>query len=355
MKQTPFIDHHNYLKAKMVEFGGYNMPVLYTSIIDEHKAVRDSAGIFDISHMSRIRISGKQALEAVSFCSSNDPRKLNDSQAQYSLILNDRAIILDDILVYRTNEEDFLIVANAEKTKVVTDSLKLFHGDYKIEDLSESLAMIAIQGPKSKDILSTIIPDFPVIEYFHHIRVNSSEVEIMIAKTGYTGEQGYEIIGDPQTLLELMDEAIKKGTVPCGLGARDTLRLEMGYPLWGNDLEQKNPIEAGLMWAVRKELSGFTGSDALSELKDSKHPGRLNGFIMKEKGIPRHGYPVLVNNEKCGVVTSGVFSPSLKYGIGLAFLDKKYSNGQEITISIRDKQYNAEIQKPPFIKTNVKS
>ncbi|MCK4907315.1 MAG: hypothetical protein KAS64_07190, partial [Spirochaetes bacterium] len=136
---------------------------------------------------------------------------------------------------------------------------------------------------------------------------------------------------------------------------RDTLRLEMGYPLWGNDLEQKNPIEAGLMWAVRKELSGFTGSDALSELKDSKHPGRLNGFIMKEKGIPRHGYPVLVNNEKCGVVTSGVFSPSLKYGIGLAFLDKKYSNGQEITISIRDKQYNAEIQKPPFIKTNVKS
>jgi len=357
--RTPLYDEHMKLGAKMVEFAGWELPVLYTGVIDEHRAVRNAAGLFDVSHMGEIEIRGSQATECVQHLTTNDVRKLTCGQAQYSLLCREDGGVIDDVIVYRFSPERYIIVVNAvnsEKDFAWVGSRA--RGDVEIRDVSADWAMVAFQGPAAAGVLAELT-DFNLssIEHYHFREAKVAGRATTIARTGYTGEDGFEIFIAPSDAPALWQSIIESGrplgVLPAGLGARDTLRLEMRYSLYGHEItEETNPLEAGLGWVVKlKNEEDFIGKNAIRRIKELGPTRALVGFRMAEAGIPRQGYPIVIDGKIVGHVTSGTMSPSLECAIGIGYVPAQYSDiGQEICIDIRGRARKAVVVETPFYR-----
>jgi len=324
MKKTPFNEIHRKSGAKMVEFAGFEMPVQYSSIMAEHKCVREKVGVFDVSHMGEFFVHGKDAEAFLQRNTLNDVTKLTPGKAQYTALVNENGFLLDDLILYRFNGK-FMIVANAANVEkdFKTFSSRL-HGDVNLDDDSDSTALLSVQGPCAMACLQKLTgTELSPIPYYHFVECKVAGVDAIISRTGYTGEIGFEIFftvegNNYEKLWNAIFDAGKEfGIMPIGLGARDTLRLEMGYCLYGNDIDETtNPIEAGLGWITKIDKGDFIGRDAIVEAKQNVSR-RLVGFKVEPSGVPRHGYEILSENRKIGRVTSGTFSPSLQVGIGM--------------------------------------
>ena len=359
LKRTPLWEEHHSAGAKLVPFAGYDMPVQYRSgIIAEHQSVRKFAGLFDVSHMGEIEITGPQALELVQYVTTNDASKLEYGQAQYSVMCREDGGAIDDCIVYRMKDR-YMIVVNASNR--VKDRDWMYHHaqrfDCEVTDRSDDIALIALQGPRAQQILSKLTStNLDAIRYYHFDEGEVAEAPSIISRTGYTGEDGFELYLKAEDATKvwrrLLEVGAADGLTPAGLGARDSLRLEMGYALYGNDIdEKKTPLEAGLGWVTKLDKGDFIGAEALRTLKEKGVRQRLIGFQLKEKGFPRHGYEVRANGQGTGEVTSGTVSPSLEHGVGLAYVSTESSKvGTPLEIVVRDKTIKAEVVRPPFYK-----
>ncbi|MDR2121210.1 MAG: glycine cleavage system aminomethyltransferase GcvT [Tannerella sp.] len=361
MKTTPFTAQHIALGAKMHEFAGYNMPIEYTGIIDEHLAVCRSAGVFDVSHMGEFWVKGPAALSFVQRLTSNDASALPVGKAQYSCFPNDRGGIVDDILVYHYEEQKYLLVVNAANIDKDWDWCTRHNTmGAELENASDRTAQLAVQGPKARDILQRLTPvDLSAIPYYAFTTGEFAGCRnVIISNTGYTGAGGFELYFYPDEGLRISDAIFEAGKTedicPAGLGARDTLRLEMGYCLYGNDIDDTtSPLEAGLGWITKfADGKDFIGRALLERQKKEGVARRLCAFEMTEKGIPRHGYEIAGKDDRIiGSVTSGTISPTLRKGIGLGYVETGYAAaGTEIHIMIRNKPVAAKIVKLPFRK-----
>ena len=345
----------------MVEFGGYDMPIQYTGILEEHKAVRNKAGVFDVSHMGEFEIRGADAQAFVQRMTTNDTSKLSDGKAQYSLLCYADGGIVDDLLVYRF-EEHFMLVVNAANIGKDLEWLKSNRSKLRVEivDRSEETALLAVQGPRSEEILQKLTPaDLSHVPYYSFVRTRVAGFPMTVSRTGYTGETGFEIYfaADTATAERVWDSLMEAGKdfgiKPVGLGARDTLRLEMGYCLYGNDIDATtNPLEAGLGWITKLEKGDFIGRDALVKIKQEGVKRKLIGFMVEGgKAFPRQGYEIRLNGSSLGSVTSGTVSPVLDKGIGLGYVDTGAAQpGSRVNILIREKEVAARVAKVPFIK-----
>lgn len=359
MKLTKFNSIHRQLRAKLVEFAGFQMPIYYSSIIDEHLTVRSSVGVFDVSHMGEIVIRGKNALELVQKITTNDASKLNYGRVQYSAMCYENGGIVDDLLVYKL-EDSFMLVVNASNKQKDFDWI-LNHkaNDVEIIDASDDYSLLAVQGPKSLETLSELV-DFNLseLEYYHFKRCKIENIDVILSRTGYTGELGYEIyfLGDEkiaEKIWNLIFDAGKEFQIkPVGLGARDSLRLESAYCLYGNDIDETtNPLEAGLGWITKLSKGDFIGKQAILKIKEQGLRRKLQGFELVEKGIPRHGCEIFFNNQKIGYVTSGMLSPSLNKPIGMGYFDINVIDETAIfEVDIRGRRFKAKFTQTPFIK-----
>ncbi|SFL88152.1 glycine cleavage system aminomethyltransferase GcvT [Halanaerobium salsuginis] len=357
MKKTVLNQLHKDLGAKMTDFGGWEMPVEYEGIITEHKSVRKNCGLFDVSHMGEILIKGKNAGKSVQKIITNNLDKLNDGQILYTPICQPDGGIIDDLLVYRLSLEKYLLVVNAsniEKDFSWVENHLL--ADTIVENMSDQYAMLALQGPASRSILTKLITaDLETLAYYSFINEKILKNKVIISRTGYTGELGYELYFEPAAARTIWQEIMAAGEEydlkPCGLGARDTLRLEKLYALYGNDIdEQTNPFTANLAWTVDLEKDDFIGKQALIEIKKNGFQQKLTAFKIIGRGIARSGDKVYIKNQKIGQVTSGSYSPILKQGIGMAYLDNEYTKiGAEIEIKVRNRKLKAKVVKGPFV------
>ena len=359
LKRTPLYQEHVAAGAKIVPFAGYEMPVQYKSgIIAEHQAVRQRAGLFDVSHMGELELRGPQALELVQYVTTNDASKLEVGQAQYSVICREDGGCIDDCIVYRF-DDIYMIVVNASNRDKDRDWI--FHHsrkfDVAVNDKSDEVALIALQGLQAQAILSRVTDvDLDSIKYYHFGTGAVANIEAVISRTGYTGEDGFELyinVRDAVPLWrKLLEAGSPEGLIPTGLGARDSLRLEMGYALYGNDIDDRHtPLEAGLGWVVKLDKQDFLGKRAMVQQKADGVRQRLSGFVLNERGFPRHGYEVRYNGEPAGEVTSGTVSPSLEQGVGLAYVPSEASKaGTAIDVMVRDKAVPATITRAPFYK-----
>jgi aminomethyltransferase len=357
LKRTPLTDTHAALGAKLVPFAGYLMPVQYPSgITAEHNAVRTYAGLFDVSHMGEFIVRGPGAVDFVNYVTTNDVAALAIGQAHYSTILNDRGTIEDDCLVYREADQIMMVVnaSNAEKDFAhISKEISKF--DATLEDVSDETALLALQGPKAAEVLSRLTDtDLSSIKYYHFTRGTVACVDdIIISRTGYTGEDGFELYFANENAVKVWDAILEKGDVkPAGLGARDSLRLEMGMALYGNDIDDTlTPLEANLGWLVKLKKGDFVGRDALVKQKEEGLEKKLIGFTTTERSFPRPGYPVFVNGEPSGSIRSGTLSPSLGIPIGTAYLPTASTTpGSQFEIEIRGKRIPAVVEKMPFYK-----
>ena len=359
LEKTPLVEVHKRLGAKLIEFGGWLMPVQYSSIIEEHKAVRNAAGLFDLSHMGEIEVSGPQALEFLQYATTNDVSKLEVGQAHYTFMLYPDGGIVDDLIIYRQADRYLLVVnaSNAQKDLLWLQETHTLKGsDISVRDRSWATALISIQGPKALEILKPHVDvDLDEIAYYHFTQGKVNGVAGLIARTGYTGEDGFELFvlrAQAEKTWDLLMEAGKdQGLVPVGLGARDTLRLEAKMALYGNDIDgSTNPLDAGLGWAVKLDKPmDFCGKRALLPVKQNGPKRKLVGFEVKDRGIARHGYPVAKDGQMVGKVTSGAPSPTLGKNIGLAYVPIESSAiGTELEVIIRDKAFKIEVVKTPF-------
>ena len=361
MKSTPFTSKHIALGAKMAEFAGYNMPISYTGINDEHHAVRNNSGVFDVSHMGEFILKGENALDLIQRITTNDVSKLSNGKAQYSCLTNENAGIVDDLLVYCIEENKvYMLVVNASNIEKDWEWI-MRHNNRAVEmhNISDKTCLLAIQGPEATKILQPLTDmDILNLKYYTFVKGKFAGVEnVLVSATGYTGAGGVEIYFE-----DLEDNADKiwtaifaagaaKGIKPIGLGARDTLRLEMGYCLYGNDIDDfSTPLEAGLGW-ITKFTKPFTASEFLKKQKDNGVEKKLVGFEMVDKGIPRHDYRIKdAEGNLIGRVTSGTQSPSLNKAIGMGYVLTEHAGlGTEIFIDIRDKQIKARVVKMPFV------
>lgn len=359
LQRTPLHAEHLKLSGKMVPFAGYEMPVQYpTGITAEHTAVRTAAGLFDVSHMGEFMVRGERMLDFVQHVSTNDASKLEVGQAQYSTMVNERGTVIDDLLVYRFPDHLMLVVngANREKDWAWVSRFAAEFG-VDLQDRTDDIALLALQGPRAQQILARLTTaDLDAIRYYHFAEGEVDGVRAIISRTGYTGEDGFELYvpADRAAALwsRLLEVGKDDGLIACGLGSRDSLRLEMGMALYGNDLdEDHNPLEAGLGWVTKLAKGDFVGRDALAAAKESGVKRKLIGFRLKERGFPRPHYPVTLDGRTVGEVTSGTLSPTLGEGIGMAYVDADAAApGTEIGIVIRDKAIPAEVVKPPFHK-----
>ena len=360
MKKTPLYDKHIALGAKMVPFAGYEMPVRYASEIEEHHAVRKSLGMFDVSHMGEFLIKGPHALELIQKVTSNDASKLEVGKVQYSCLPNDTGGIVDDLLVYMMKPQEYLLVVNASNIEKDWNWIAL-HNDMgaEMDNISDKISLLAVQGPKASQVVQKLTDaDVSSLQYYTFTKgkINGITDGIIFSATGYTGSGGLEIYVYNEFAAQVWDAVMKAGEEfdikPAGLGARDTLRLEMGYALYGNDIDDlTSPIEAGLGW-ITKFTKEFTNWQYLQKQKESGVEKRLIGFQMIDRGIPRSHYPIL-NSEgvEIGTVTSGSMSPSLGYGIGMGYIKAKYAAADsEIYIAVRNKNLKARVSKLPFYK-----
>jgi aminomethyltransferase len=357
LKRTPLTDTHAALGAKLVPFAGYLMPVQYPSgITAEHNAVRRYAGLFDVSHMGEFIVKGPGAVDFVNYVTTNDVAALAVGQAHYSTILNDRGTIEDDCLVYREPDQIMMVVnaSNAEKD-FAHISREISRFDATLDDVSDETALLALQGPKAAEVLQRFTDvDLSAIKYYHFTRGSVAGIPgILISRTGYTGEDGFELYFPNENAVAVWNAILEKGdVVPAGLGSRDSLRLEMGMALYGNDIDDTlTPLEANLQWLVKLKKGEFVGRDALVRQKEEGVKKKLVGFTTTERSFPRPGYPVYVNGDRSGDVRSGTMSPSLGIPIGTAYLPSASAvPGTAFEIEIRGKRIPATVEKMPFYK-----
>ncbi len=355
MKKTPLNAVEHELGGKMIDFGGWELPVQFKSILDEHDAVRTGAGLFDVSHMGEILIKGPDALALLQKTTCNDVSKLEDSRAQYNGLLYPTAGFVDDIVIYRMSADDYFVVVNASNSDKdfdwLADSAKGM--DVKVTNASADYAQLALQGPNAEKTLQPMTDiNLASVKYYRFARGKVDGVPAIVSRTGYTGEDGFEIYVAPDAGPRLFKKIIAAGVTPCGLGARDTLRLEAKMALYGNDIDHSTtPLEADLSWIVKLEKGDFMGRDVLEREKAEGPRRKLVGFEMVDRGIARHGYPIVDGKEEIGVVTSGTHSPTLKKAIGLAYLPlDKSAPGTEFTVLIRGKEARARVVPTPFYK-----
>lgn len=357
VKKTPLYETHLKLGAKMTEFGGYSMPIQYTHIVEEHLAVRNDAGLFDISHMGEFVITGKGAENFVSFLVTGDPTSLSDGGALYSFLCNQEGGIVDDVILYKMNRERFMLVVNAaniqKDEKWIRSHLR---EGVAFQNQSDAIALLALQGPEAAAILrKTPFHEGSDLGRNTLITFEVRGEKVLISRTGYTGEDGFEIFVSPPFSLEVWETLMKAGKgfglKPVGLGARDTLRLEGRLPLYGHDIDEgTTPFEAGLGWTVALKKPDFIGKEALLRQKKEGITRKLVGFEMVEQGIPRPGCP-LFKEKPIGKVTSGSYSPSLKKNIGLGYVHVSFSDlGTEFFVEVRDRKLRAKVVATPFYK-----
>jgi aminomethyltransferase len=358
LKKTPLVEEHRRRGARMVDFGGWEMPVEYTGIRDEHRAVRERAGLFDVSHMGEFEIEGRDALALVQRLTTNDAAKLPVGRVQYSAFLTERGTFVDDLLVYRRGADRFFLVVNAGNTpKDFAHALAIAKDfDVSLDDASSKYALLALQGPRSLEILSGLTKlDLAPIRYYGFVEGDVSGAPCIVSRTGYTGEDGFELYCRPEDSVRLFCEILDAGkasdVIPCGLGARDTLRLEAAMALYGNDIDDTvTPWEANLDWIVKIDKGEFEGRDALNRQRAGGLTRKLSGFDLIDRGIARHGYPAR-SAAGSGIVTSGIPSPTLQKSIGLAYLPIPDTNpGTEFEIDLRGRPARARVVATPFYK-----
>jgi aminomethyltransferase len=359
MKNTALTQVHTDLGAKMVPFAGYNMPVQYVGINAEHDTVRKGVGVFDVSHMGEFILKGEKALDLIQRVTSNDASKLYDGKVQYSCLPNENGGIVDDLLVYKIDEKTYMLVVNASNIEKDWNWIAKYNTEgVDMKDISDRTSLLAVQGPKAADALQSLTDiDLGSMEYYTFKKGTFAGIDnVVVSATGYTGAGGFEIYFDNEHAEYIWAEVFKAGEPfgikPIGLAARDTLRLEMGFCLYGNDIDDTtSPLEAGLGW-VTKFTKEFTNSEALQQQKQAGVERKLIGFEMIDRGIPRHDYEIVdADGNVIGKVTSGTQSPSLQKAIGLGYVKNEFAKeGTEIYISIRDNKVKAKVVKPPFYK-----
>jgi len=362
LKRTPLHDVHAALGARMIEFAGWSMPVQYTSVLAEHRAVRAGVGLFDLSHMGEFAFEGPSAEENLQRLLTNDVASLPPGRAHYTLLLNERGGVVDDVILYRLDAHKFMLVVNAANTAKDWDWIRSrLKGRVAMEDKSDQTALLAVQGPKAEAVVAGVLGrDLSHLPGFAAEEVELDGVPVLLSRTGYTGEDGFELYctsDDAQRLWERLLEAGKAdGIVPVGLGARDTLRLEARLPLYGNELtEETTPFEAGLGFAVKLQKGEFTGRAALLAQRERGVARKLVGFEMVERGIPRKGYPIFTGDRCLGEVTSGSFSPTLERDIGLGYVASEFAApGTDLEVDIRGQRKRAKVIQGRFVPAHTK-
>lgn len=363
LKQSPLHDRHAALGAKLAEFGGWSMPLEYpTGVVKEHTAVRESVGVFDVSHLGKAMVSGPGAVDLVGATLSNDLAKIAPGKAQYTLCLDESGGIVDDLIAYWHDDEHVLLIPNAANTAEVVRRLRAAAPEgVKVVDHHDDYAVLAVQGPRSDEVLAKVgLPTGHEYMSFVEAELYDTGVGVVVCRTGYTGERGYElvVVNDAAGQLwdALMEAGEEWGITPCGLGARDTLRTEMGYPLHGQDISlDTNPVEAGLSWAVGWRKETFWGRDAVLRVREEGPRRRLRGLVAEGRGIPRPGMSVtLTQDVPLGDITSGTFSPTLRKGIGLALLPVTIAEDAEVGVDVRGRREVFRLVKPPFVDPSVR-
>ncbi len=360
LKKTVLNSEHVKDGAKLVDFGGWEMPIQYEGIIKEHENIRTNVGIFDVGHMGEVSVKGKDAMHFVNYLITNDVEKIENGEIVYSPMCKDDGTIVDDLLAYKFNEEKFLLVVNASNTLKDFEWISNVAQEFNVEviNISKQTGQIAIQGPRAEEELQKLTDtDLSSIGFYHFIdKVIIDGEEVLLSRTGYTGEDGFELYSSQESTLKLWRKFREMGIKPAGLGARDSLRFEACYMLYGNDIDETTtPLEAGLKWAVKLDKN-FKGRKILLKQKEDGLKRRLRGIEMIEKSVPRHGYKVFVNDEEIGYITSGMKSPSTGRFVGLAYLNKPYDKlNTEIEIEIHGKLKKAKVVKTPFYRGSVKS
>ncbi|MFC1668474.1 glycine cleavage system aminomethyltransferase GcvT [Chlamydiota bacterium] len=358
-QKTPLFDRHTLLNAEIIDFNGWALPLKYTSIINEHNHVRQHVGLFDISHMGRFVISGEDVQSFLQRLITNNIKKITDSQILYTLLCNHKGGIIDDVLIMRKTSSEFILVGNA--SNITKDFSWLNENKGKnalsITNITQETGMLAIQGPAASLTLQSLCDkDLLGLDYFHFIETKIDEHPLLLSRTGYTGEDGFELIialKDCEAIWDILMQSGQQFSIkPIGLGARDTLRLEMKYPLYGSDIDEAtSPLEADLAWTVSFNKGDFIGRNAIIDQREKGITKKLIGFEMLENAIPRHGYPILRDEKEIGTVCSGTFSPSLKKGIGTAYVHMRYAHiSVPIQITIHGTSKLAEVTRTPFYK-----
>jgi glycine cleavage system T protein (aminomethyltransferase) len=355
LRRTPLEAEHMALRAKLGPFGGWLLPIEYAGTLAEHAAVRERVGLFDVSHLGKVEVSGPTALEVLQRTLTNDVSRVAVGAAQYGMALNDRGGIVDDLIVYRTGEERYLVVPNAANVDRVRERLAAGAPEARAVAVRDDLALIAVQGPRSPDVVGPLFPEAEPLTYMH-CAVSSWEGEpLVVARTGYTGERGYELFVPVPVAADVWRRVLEQGSdagiEPCGLAARDTLRLEMGYPLHGNDIDEDHtPVEAGLTWAVAMGKGEFPGRGAVERQIAEGPSRRLVGLRMQDRLIPRSHYGVFAGDDRVGETSSGTFSPTLRIGIALAYVSPSHSEpGRKVGVDVRGRRGSAEVVRPPFL------
>ncbi|MCF6159295.1 MAG: glycine cleavage system aminomethyltransferase GcvT [wastewater metagenome] len=360
MKKTPLQDIHSKLHATMIPFHDYSMPLQYDSIMNEHRFVRKNAGLFDISHMGRFEISGDKALPFIQYVITNDADRLADKQVLYTPLCNKQGGIIDDVLVYRRDEKNFSMIVNCGNTGKDLSWLQKHSVQYQpleIKDVTDAVSLLALQGPSSNHILETTLQcRLDSLKRFYFTDFVWDNTRITVSRTGYTGEDGFEIFVDAGKVATLWNLLLEKygrdSLIPVGLGARDTLRLEACLLLYGNDMDETvTPLETIIDWTVKFDKDDFIGKESLLKQREKGIGRKMAGFEMIDRGIPRHSYSIVKENDSIGRVTSGSFSPSTNKNIGLCLVKTQYAGiGEEFQIQIRNNTYNAHVVKIPFYR-----
>ena len=364
MKRTALYEKHLALGARMVPFAGWEMPIQYNSIVQEHLSVRREAGLFDVSHMGEIIVRGTQALELLEAVSCNTISKMGKMEAQYNCILNESGGVLDDVLIYRLESDSFFIVSNAANYELVYSylgsSMKKLGLSAEILNESEKWQQLALQGPGAQSILEEELKEaLASLAYFHFKDFEIEGHFLRISRTGYTGEDGFEIYGDSPSIVWFWGRLLKpskkasRRLLPAGLGARDSLRLEAFYPLYGYELDpERTPVESNLAWLVKPKKKHYFGYKRIMEHKTKGPPGKVFGFVLKTSGFARSGYPIWDSQgtKKISAVLSGAYSPVLRKGIGTLYLPERYTKIEEIQIEVRDRLLPAKLSRGPFVE-----
>jgi len=367
IKKTALFEEHKRLGGRLIDFGGWELPVQYTGVMDEHQACRTAAGLFDVSHMGEVHVEGADAEDYLNYLVTNNVAKLAIGQAQYTAMCHATGGIVDDLVIYRRAQDRFLVVVNASNTEkdfkhmtAIQSQFKAKRGDLRVTNESAQYTQIAIQGQKAVTILEKITkaPLAGIKTYWFTEGTVLNQIPAIIGRTGYTGEDGFEIYvpweKGPEVWRALLEAGSPHGLKPCGLGARDTLRLEMKYPLYGNELtDETHPLEAGLGWVTKLDKGDFVGRERILEAKENGPKRQLVGLKLLDKGIPRHGYGVFnpEGTQRIGEVTSGTQSPSLKESVGIAYVEIAYGKiGSKLAVDIRGIKIPAEVVATPFYK-----
>jgi aminomethyltransferase len=359
LKRTAFFDRHVQAGGKMVAFAGFEMPVQYAGIVEEHRCVRERVGVFDVSHMGEVEVSGTDALAFVQSITINDASKLTPGRVQYSAMCYPDGGIVDDLLVYRMADRFMLVINAANTAKDIAWMQENLRGNVVLTDKSDATSLLAVQGPRSLDTLRKLTSaNLASLAYYHGMPATIAGVEMLLSRTGYTGELGYELYFPSDRATgeriwdALLDAGKEFGIAPIGLGARDTLRLEMGFCLYGNDIDgTTNPLEAGLGWITRPAKGNFVGRDAIRAMKEEGLKRKLVAFTVNDRAFPRHGYPITIGGVDTGHVTSGTFSPTLERGIGMGYVPADHATiGSGIDVIIRNTPVPATIVSLPFVK-----